>query len=141
MLSRRFPLPAGTGFVHDPGLGLAIEIGQSTKRLERQKVALAGVAMLALEHRMHDDAGNALAQPGREALPVRLQTRHSGGRAPGRRQPLGNRRDVRGGQVRREPAPVVGQDTQAGRRAPSDETASCNIAVRIPCRIRSRACR
>ena len=87
--------------------------------------------MFALEYRVHDDAGNALAQPPRDAFPVRFEAGYRRNGAPSGRQSFGNRRIVGRWQVCGEPTAFGGQASQTGRRAPPHEAASRNIAVRI----------
>ena len=87
--------------------------------------------MLALEHGVDDDAGDALAQPGGDAFAVRFETGNGGDGPFARRQPLGNRGVVRRGLLCCQPATFAGQNPQTGGCPPAHEAATGNVAVRI----------
>lgn len=75
--------------------------------------------MFALQDRVHDNAGNALAQPRNDAFPVRFEAGNGGDGAPGGRQPRAIVASSGAAKFAASQPRPLGQAAQAGRRAPA----------------------
>ena len=87
--------------------------------------------MFAFEHRVHDNAGNPLRQPGGNAFPVDFEGGYGGDGPLGEGQYLGHRGVVRRWPFRHKPATFAGQGSQIGGGSPAHQAALGNVAIRI----------